>query len=143
VVHILTKFKNGATGTIESSRVAQGHKVYLAYEINASKGSIRFTHERMNELNVYFSEDPEGMRGFRNIITGPDHPYYGSFWPVAGCGLGFGDMKVIEIFELLDGIANDKPIYPDFRAGYKVNQVVDAVLQSAEQERWVTLHEKR
>lgn len=139
VVHVLTRFKNGATGTIESSRIAQGHKVYLAYEINGSKGSIRFTHERMNELNVYFSEDPEGSRGFRNIITGPDHPYYGSFWPVAGCGLGFGDMKVIEIYELLDGIANNKPITPDFRDGYKVNQVVDAVLQSAEQERWITV----
>jgi predicted dehydrogenase len=139
VVHVLTKFKNGATGTIESSRIAQGHKVYLAYEINGSKGSIRFTHERMNELNVYFSEDPEGTRGFRNIITGPDHPYYGSFWPVAGCGLGFGDMKVIEIYELLDGIANDKPIAPDFRDGYKVNQVVDAVLQSAEKEVWVKI----
>ncbi len=139
VVHILTKFKNGATGTIESSRIAQGHKVYLAYEINGSKGSIRFTHERMNELNIYFSEDPEGVRGFRNIITGPDHPFYGSFWPVAGCGLGFGDMKVIEIYELLDAIANDKPIYPDFREGYKVNQVIAAALLSAEQERWVTV----
>lgn len=137
VVHVLTRFKNGATGTIESSRIAQGHKVYLAYEINGSKGSIRFTHERMNELNVYFSEDPEGSRGFRNIITGPDHPYYSSFWPVAGCGLGFGDMKVIEIYELLDGIANNKAITPDFREGYKVNQVVDAVLQSAEKEAWV------
>ena len=140
VVNMLLKFKNGATGTIESSRIAQGHKVYMAYEINGSKGSLRFSHERMNELNVYFSQDPEGVRGFRNIITGPEHPYYGSFWPVAGCGLGFGDMKVIEIYELLDGIANNKPIAPDFRDGYKVNQVIAAALESATKESWVKIN---
>ncbi len=138
-VHILTKFKNGATGTIESSRVAQGRKVYLAYEINGSKGSLRFEHERMNELKVYFSEDPEGTRGFRTIIPGPEHPMYGSFWPVAGCGLGFGDMKTIEIYQLLDGIANDKLLKPDFKDGYKVSQVIEASLISAAEERWVKI----
>ena len=136
-MHILTKFKNGATGTIESSRVAQGRKVYLAYEINGSKGSIRFEHERMNELKVYFSDDPEGTKGFRTIITGAEHPFYGSFWPVAGCGLGFGDMKTIEIYQLLDAVANDKPLQPDFREGFKVSQVIEAALISAEEERWV------
>jgi predicted dehydrogenase len=139
VVNMLLKFKCGATGTIESSRIAQGHKVFLTYEINGSKGSLRFNHERMNELEVYFSEDPEGIRGFRNIISGPEHPYYSAFWPVAGCGLGFGDMKVIEIYELLNGIANDKAISPDFRDGYKVNQVIAATLESAEQEKWINV----
>ena len=136
-VQMLVRFKNGATGTLESSRVAQGRKVYLAYEINGSKGSLRFEHERMNELSVYFSDDPEGTQGFRTVHTGPQHPYYSSFWPVAGCGLGFGDMKVIEIYELLYGIANDQPIQPDFRDGVKVNQVIAAALTSAEEERWV------
>lgn len=136
-VHMLTRFKNGATGTIESSRITQGRKVYLAYEINGSNGSIRFEHERMNELKVYFSDDPEGTKGFRTIITGAEHPFYGSFWPVAGCGLGFGDMKTIEIYQLLDAVANGKDLKPDFRDGYKVSQVIEAALKSAEEERWV------
>lgn len=139
VVHMLTRFTSGATGTIESSRVAQGRKVYMTYEVNGSKGSLRFEHERMNELKVYFSEDPEGIKGFRTLVMGPEHPYYAAFWPVAGCGLGFGDTKVIEIYELLDGIVNNKPINPDFLAGYKVNQVIDAALQSAASGSWVTL----
>lgn len=138
-VHMLTRFSSGATGTIESSRVAQGRKVYMTYEVNGSKGSLRFEHERMNELSVYFSEDPEGLRGFRTLVMGPEHPYYGAFWPVAGCGLGFGDTKVIEIYELLEGVVNDKPIYPDFRAGFKVNQVIDAALQSAATGSWMTI----
>lgn len=136
-VHMLTRFKSGATGVIESSRVAQGRKVYLTYEVNGSKGSLRFEHERMNELKVYFSEDPEGVRGFRTLVTGPEHPFYGSFWPVAGSGLGFADTKVIEIYQLLDGIANGKTLEPDFSGGYKVSQIVEAALASAEQERWI------
>lgn len=139
VVNMLLKLKNGPNGTIKSSRIAQGHKVFLAYEINGSKGSLCFSHGRMNELNVYFSEDPEGVCGFRNIIAGPEYPYYSFFWLLAGCGLGYGDMKVIEIYELLDGIVNNKAIAPDFRGGYKVNQVIEAALRSVEEECWVNL----
>jgi predicted dehydrogenase len=136
-VHFLIDFRNGASGTIASSRVARGRKVYLAYEVNGSKGSLHFVHERMNEISVYLSSDPEGLSGFRRVLVGPEHPYYRSFWPVAGVGLGFSDTKVIEIFELLDGLANDKPISPGFREGWKVSQAIDAVLLSVQERRWV------
>lgn len=136
-IHILAKFVNGATGVIETSRVAYGRKVHLAYEINGSKGSLAFVHERMNELKLYLSDDPDGTRGFRTVLTGPEHPYYGSFWPVAGCGLGFGDMKIIEIRELLEGVATETRLRPDFRDGYKVNLVMDAASRAADSQRWV------
>ena len=136
-VHVLLEFANGATGILEASRIATGRKVHMVYEINGSKGSLRFEHERMNEFKVYFSDDAEGTQGFRTILTGPEHPYYDAFWPVAGCGLGMGDTKVIEIYELLDGIANNKPLYPDFKTGWQVNQFMDAVITSAAEERWV------
>lgn len=140
-VHFLIEFKNGATGAIEASRIATGRKVYMAYEVNGSKGSLYFVHERMNELNVYLSTDPAGQHGFKTILIGPEHPYYKSFWPVAGAGLGFGDMKIVEVYELLDGLANDKPIYPDFREGWKVCQIIDAVMLSVKEEQWVDVEE--
>ena len=56
-------------------------------------------------------------------------------------GLGFEDMKIIEVYELLDGLANDKSIYPDFREGWKVCQIIDAVLLSVEEGRWVSMDE--
>lgn len=139
--HFLIEFANGATGTIETSRIAQGRKVYLAYEVNGSMGSLYFVHERMNELKVYRASDPPGQRGFKTIIVGPDHPYYGAFWPVAGAGLGFEDMKVIEVYELLEGLGSGTPLYPDFYAGWQVSRVIDAVLLSAREGRWVDLDE--
>ena len=115
----------------------RGGTVHLTYEVTGSKGSLTFDHERMNELQLYLADDPADWRGFRTILTGPEHPYYGNFWPVAGCGLGFGDMKVIEISELLDGIATGKPIRPDFRDGYRVDRVIAAALASAGSGRWM------
>ncbi|MCZ6530792.1 MAG: Gfo/Idh/MocA family oxidoreductase [Chloroflexi bacterium] len=140
-IHFLIEFKGGATGTIEASRIATGRKVFMAYEVNGSKGSLHFVHERMNELNVYLSTDPTGRQGFKTILAGPEHPYYESFWPVAGIGLGYEDMKIIEVYELLDALANNEPAYPDFKEGWKVCQVIDAVLLSVEEGRWVSVEE--
>ena len=140
-VEVLVDFANGATGTITASRVATGRKVFLSYEVVGSKGTLTFVHERMNEFQVYFADDPGDRAGFRTVLVGPDHPYYKAFWPVAGCGLGFGDMKVIEVYELLDGIANAAPLYPDFRAGWQVSLAIDAILRSTEEAGWVAVGE--
>jgi predicted dehydrogenase len=133
----LLEFEGGASGSFETSRVATGRKVHLTYEITGSRGSLVFDHERMNELQLYLADDPADRRGFRTVIMGPEHPYYGAFWPVAGCGLGFGDMKVIEIYELLQAVAKGTPTRPDFADGAAVQRVIDALLTSAAEDRWV------
>jgi predicted dehydrogenase len=113
----------------------------MSYEVVGSKGSLAFVHDRMNEFQLYLAADPPDRRGFRTVLVGPDHPYYGAFWPVAGCGLGFGDMKTIEIYELLKGIVDDAPLAPDFRAGWRVARTTDAILRSAAEGRWVDVAE--
>ncbi len=139
--HLLLEFANGTTGVLEASRIATGRKVHLTFEIHGSRGALYFVHERMNELKVYFTSDPPGRRGFRTVLLGPEHPYYRAFWPVAGAGLGFEDTKVIEVYELLDGIVHDKPLYPDFREGWEICRVIDAALRSAQEGRWVRVDE--
>jgi predicted dehydrogenase len=139
VVHALLEFEGGASGVFETSRVATGRKVHLAYEVTGSRGSLVFDHERMNELQLFESTDPADRRGFKTVIMGPEHPYYERFWPVAGCGLGFGDMKVIEVYELLQGVSGGERPRPDFADGAAVQRVIDAILASAREQRWVTV----
>lgn len=138
-VQFLVRFANGAGGTIEASRIASGRKIWLTYEVTGTKGAIYFTQERMNEVQLYRSDDPSTERGFRTIYIGPDHPHYANFYPVAGIGLGYSDQKVIEAFELIDGIAQDRPPAPDFRAGWKTSQLIEAVLDSVARNRWVSV----
>src|SRR5216683_1807123 len=52
-VEAAVEFENGAVGTIESTRLALGHRNAFQWEINGSLGSLVFDMERMNELQVF------------------------------------------------------------------------------------------
>jgi predicted dehydrogenase len=138
-VQALLRFANGAGGTIESSRVASGRKLWLTYEATGTGGAVYFTQERMNEVKLYRADDPASEQGFRTILIGPEHPPYGDIHPIAGIGLGYNDLKIIEAHELIEGIAADRPLYPDFRAGFETCRVIDAMLRSADERRWVSV----
>ncbi|MGL4858726.1 MAG: hypothetical protein ACRC5A_03125, partial [Enterobacteriaceae bacterium] len=47
------------------------------------------------------------------------------------------DQKTVEIRDLIDGIAADRPLWPDFAEGWRVAQVTEAIALSAQQRRWV------
>ena len=139
--HFLARFVGGAMGTFEASRVAPGRKLFLGFEVNGTKGSIVFDQERMNELHLYEATGAAGQRGFRTILTGPDHPDYGAFLPATGHGLGFNDLKVIEAHRMLGGIGSGEVSYPDFRGAWRIERVLEAVVRSAEGRRWVSVTE--
>ncbi len=65
----LARFASGALGSIEATRFAPGHRCTNSFEINGSKGSIKFDFERMNELEVYFTDDAEDVQGFRRVLA--------------------------------------------------------------------------
>jgi len=132
----LLEFDNGAIGTLEGSRVATGRKNYNVWEINAENATIRFNLERMNELEVYWVDDPHPETiGFTNaLITDSTHPWLANWWP-PGHIIGWEHTFVHEITYLLDCIANDQPVAPygaDFEDGYRNAVVADAIVKSAE-----------
>lgn len=135
----LIEFANGATGHIETSRIATGSHMDITYEIVGTHGAIQFDGERMNEIRVYSDRDPEDRRGFRTVYAGPAHPPYGNFVPGAAHGLGFNDHKVIEAYEVMQLVGGDRPAYPDLAEAARIGRVLDAVLQSSAERRWVKL----
>lgn len=137
----LVRFANGCMGTIESSRIACGRKMGLSYVITGTKGTLSYTQERMAELQLYLHSDPSARQGFKTILTGPEHPDYRHFCVSAGHGIGFNDQKTVEIRDLINGIANNQSMYPDFEEGYKVSRVLEAIALSSEQRRWVNVDE--
>jgi predicted dehydrogenase len=141
VTQFLMRFANGAVGTVGSSRIGTGRKMGLGYEIQGTKGALFFTQERMNELNLYRHTDPAGERGYKTLYLAPEFPGYAAFHPIPGNALGYNDQKIIEARELVCAIAEGRPAEPDFRFGHEITRVIDAVLKSAEQRRWVRLDE--
>ena len=137
----LVRFANGATGTLEASWVATGRKMYLAFELTGSKGSIRLDMERMNELELFIRGGMPGREGFVQIPAGPAHPDYAPFCPAPGHQLGFNEIKAIEVKAIALALDGGPAFQPDFREAAMVQATVDAILLSARERRWVEVGE--
>lgn len=135
----MCRFAGGAMGHLSFSRVAQGRKMGYAYEIVGTKGAIRFDQEDQNALWLYKAEGPEALRGFRKILTGPEHPDYRAFCQGPGHGTGYQDQIIIEARDFLSAIATGQAVWPTFRDGMEVNRVIAAAWQSAASGAWVEL----
>ncbi|MGI9333362.1 MAG: Gfo/Idh/MocA family protein [Gammaproteobacteria bacterium] len=135
----LARFESGVTGTIEADWAATGRRMQLAFEITGTKGAIAFTQERMNELRLHCLAGAEARHGFTRIESGPEHPPYGNFCPAGGHQLGFNDLKVIEVAELIDALVNGTSVNCDFEEAYQVQRTVDAVKLSAREQSWIDI----
>ncbi len=141
VTSFCCEFDCGAMGTFEATRFAQGNKNAMSFEINGSKGSLKFNIERINELLFFDATAPEGQQGFAVIqATEGIHPYLGNWWP-AGHVLGYEHTFVHEMHEFVCAIVDDTTASPGFDAGVSVAQVMDAVDLSIERRAWVDVSE--
>jgi predicted dehydrogenase len=134
---MMCRFANGAMGHMYFSRVSTGRKMGYAYEITGTKGAIRFDQEDQNALWLYLSEGPEAERGFSKILTGPAHPDYLPFCQGPGHGTGYQDQIIIEARDFLHAIDTGTAVWPTFRDGLQVQQVIAAALQSSADKRWI------
>jgi len=137
----LARFENGVSGVFETTRMATGRKNFMHLEVNGSTGSLFWNAEDPNVLWFYSEKDPAAARGFRRIVvTEPEHPYAGNWWP-PGHILGYEHSFVHAVYELLSALAEGRNPEPDFRDGVAAQAVLEAVLRSVEERRWVTVDE--
>ena len=139
----IVRFANGAIGTIGTSRIGTGRKIALGYEIHGTEGSLVFTQERMNEIQLYRRSHPKREQGFSTIYIGPEHPNSRAFFGLAGIGLGYNDQKIIEAHDMVVAAATGQPVEPDVRFAYEVNKVLDAIETASKDRRWVRVDDFR
>ena len=133
------RFASGASGSIEASWIATGRKMQHDFEVYGTKGALLFTQERLNELHFYNAADAVGRRGFRRIEAGPEHEPYGLFCVAPGHQLGFNDLKAIEVARFMEAIAGLGPEPFDFRAGQRIQMLVETIQASAREGRWLDI----
>ncbi len=138
--NVLYKLDNGAIGTLVTSRVAPGEKVGIRFEVQCQKGTIRFDQERMNELDVYFQSDGADA-GFRNIKMGPQHGDFGIYASQQGLGISWIDLMTIQAHKFLQAVAKGEKVKPDIESAYDVNILIDAMIKSDKEHRWVSVSE--
>lgn len=133
---MMCRFASGAMGHLFFSRVAHGRKMGYAYEITGSRGAIRFDQEDQNALWLYRAEGPEATRGFVKILTGPEHPDYAAFCQGPGHGTGYQDQITIEARDFLQAIETGKPVWPTFRDGLAVAEIIAAARAAQASRSW-------
>jgi predicted dehydrogenase len=141
-VMTLLRFANGAVGSLEATRNAWGRNNYLTFEIHGTEGSILFDYEHRDQLQVCFAGDggdPGDRRGFRTVFTGPSHPYGDGLWPIPALGIGYGETKIIETYDLFKAIVDGTPVSPNFGDGYQIALICDAITESSAKESWVSV----
>jgi len=137
----LARFENGALGSFEATRYASGHRCTNSFEINGSKGSVKFDFERMNELQVYFTDDDADVQGFRRVLaTDPAHAFAVAWWP-PGHTIGYEHTFIHEVVELLEALRDCRSPVPNFHDGVKCQTVLEAVERSIAERRWVAISE--
>jgi predicted dehydrogenase len=138
-VAILSEFENGATGVLESSKLASGRNESwrsLDYvEINGSQRSFVFITGEWNKLQTA----PAGGPGLETI-TIPEEFWR---WPGSPRDPHQGDPLVTfrydQAWEFVDAIRNQRQCRPSFHDGARAQAVMDAAVRSAESGAWVTL----
>jgi len=136
-VSALVRFASGARGLLESCRVITGAKCDMAFEIHGTRGAMRWTFERMNELQLQWRNDERpAEEGWTTVLSGPAHPRHGHFNPGWGVGLGYDDLKVIEAHEFLRSVASGTQGAPGFAEALAVAQVQQAIMRSWDSGRW-------
>jgi predicted dehydrogenase len=138
-VAILAEFQSGATGVLESSKLASGRNESwrsLDYvEVNGSERSFVFITGDWNKLQT----GRVGGPGLETISI-PEE-----FWKVPGAprDVRQGDPLVTfrydQAWEFVDAIRAQRPCEPSFHDGARAQAVLDAAVRSAEARQWVEL----
>jgi predicted dehydrogenase len=134
------RLSGGGLASFEATRFATGRKNALRIEINGALGSLAYDFESMNDLWFHDHTIDSAEHGFRRVlVTEPDHPYAGAWWP-PGHGLGYEHAFVHETKDFLEAIAAGTDPTPSFEDGLRVQRVLAAVEKSAaEGSRFITV----
>lgn len=131
------RFTNGALASMEATRFALGRKNHISLEINGSEGSLVFDFEDMNRLKFYSTKGGEDVRGFRDIlVTEGMHPYLEAWWP-PGHIIGYEHTFVNAFADFVHAVVDGKSVQPTFHDGVENQRILDAIVKSSEERRWV------
>src|SRR5262249_44474230 len=129
-VGALVQFACGAQGSFEVCRVVKGPRCEMALALNGTKGAIKWNFERLNELELFLPDGTDEHDGPVLIQSGPQHPFFASFYPGPAISMSYEDSKLIEAFQFLQCIRDGKQGCPGFAEALAVAEVQDAIERS-------------
>jgi len=138
---MLFRFDDGSKGCFSVSQVSAGRKNRLSFEINGSEKSVAWDQEVPQQLwighrsqaNQTLSDDP----GLMNRDAADSAHFPGGHiegWPDA-----FKNMMAQFYRAVQTGVMPVKPLFATFYDGANVMYIIDAIVKSHQQQRWVSV----
>ena len=136
---VLLRFDDGSKGSFSVSQVSAGRKNRLTFEINGSEQSVAWDQETPQQLwighraraNQTLSDDPGLMN--RDVADSAHFPGgHIEGWPDA-----FKNMMAQFYRAVQAGAMPDNPQFATFHDGASVMYILDAIVKSHQQQRWV------
>ncbi|GGJ01847.1 dehydrogenase [Saccharopolyspora subtropica] len=131
------RFRSGLTGVFSVSRTAFGMPNGLGFDVCGLSGRASFDWHRPAEY-VFDDAQPEARtRGARQVIAGPQLPYFAGGYPMQAPGNGGGnaEMFVYQCRAFLDqivGTPDPLPACASFADALHTMRVIQAVVASAQ-----------
>ncbi|MEP9184380.1 Gfo/Idh/MocA family protein [Enterobacter ludwigii] len=136
---VLVRFDDGSKGSFNVSQVSAGRKNRLTFEINGSERSVAWDQEVPQQLwighraqaNQTLSDDPNLMN--RDVAESAHFPGgHIEGWPDA-----FKNMMAQFYRAVMQGEMPAQPLFATFHDGANVMYIIDAIVKSHQQQRWV------
>jgi len=132
------RFKNGALGTVEFSRVATGAEDEMRFEIHGQKGALGFNLMQPNELHAFNAADPKGSQGFKRITTVQKYPAP-AMMPAPKFTMGWVRSHVAAQYQFIDCVANDRIPSPNFHDALKLHHLLETMYAAVTKRTWVSV----
>jgi predicted dehydrogenase len=137
VASALLRFGTGARGYLTASRVAVGEQCTYTIDVRGTEGAVSWDFRRMGELRLCLGTNYLDAPWETRFVQAGDGDL-AAFQPGSGMAMGFDDLKVVECRALVESIHTGKPHGATIDDAVVAAELVDAMVRSYRERRWVT-----
>lgn len=138
---VLLQFENGARGVFTVSQISAGRKNNFSFEIDGSKKALSWNQEEPNSLWIGYREKANEILIKDPSLLDENARRYAHY--PGGHPEGYPDgpknlfMNVYDFIRQGKDPLKDKADFPTFEDGHQENKIVEAILKSHKEEKWI------
>lgn len=138
---VLLQFENGAKGVFTVSQISAGRKNHFWFEVDAAKKAFAWNQEKPNELWIGYREKPNEILIKDPSLLDNEIKKYSSY--PGGHPEGYADgiknlfTNVYKFIQDKKDPKKDKVDFPTFKDGYRQNLIVDTIIKSSKEKKWI------
>ena len=131
------RFESGLTGSFSMSRTAFGMPNGLGFDAYGLGGRVSFDFHRPAEYLFDDAQPDARTRGARQVIVGPQAPYFRGGYPMEAPGVGIGNQEAFTyqcraFLDQIAGTPDPLPANASFADGLHTMEIIEAVVRSAQ-----------